>query len=338
MRIIEDDQVHSKASDGNWRPSQVVKEAKKRGLQAIALTDHDTTFGIPEAQETGKRIGVSVHSSIEINCFYKDNEMELDSFDILGLKVDLNHIQPFESKLDNNRLAALHGIADKFNEYISSEAFIRNNDRRVYSLENPQPISVEDLIAWKCEWNDYNCEAPYISDWEIVFYIFGRFASQLNLEERTFGGDKSTMNEIMKEYPFLFQRAVERPSCEEAIREVKVAGGLAVWNHPGRALYYQDNGLTKEWGSDEKDWFALDRKKSPFAVAQKLAEKGLDGIELYYYEGNDPVHGHMQEQINKYFKSMAETLGLMVTYGSDCHGPRLREPYMGLFGSPKRIL
>src|SRR3989338_9160335 len=119
MRIIEDDQVHSKASDGNWRPSQVVEEAKQRGLQAIALTDHDTTFGVPEAQETGKKVGLIIHNGIEVNSFYQDSEVTLDSFDISGLKINLDLIQPFESKLAVNRRDSLNGIVDKFNRYIS---------------------------------------------------------------------------------------------------------------------------------------------------------------------------------------------------------------------------
>jgi len=338
MTIIEDDQVHSKASDGNWRPSRVVEEAKQRGLQAIALADHDTTFGVSEAQETGRKIGVNVHSGIEISASYYDRQLSLNSFDVLGLKIDLDLIQPFEKQLANNKYQALSRIVDNFNQYVSSESFAKDNHKKRYPLQDPKVINVDDIIAWKCEWNDYGCEVPYVSDWEVAFYIFNYFAPQTNLEERTLSGNKDAMREIITEYPFLFQRKMERPSWDEAIREIKSANGLAVWNHPGRSIYYKEKGLIREWGLDEEEWFLPEREKSPFGVAKKLMEKGLDGIELYYYRGNDPLHGHMEEQINSYFKIMADRLGLLVTYGSDCHGPRLREPYMGLFGSPKRIL
>ena len=40
MKLI-DLHVHSNASDGSLTPSEVVKEADKAGLTAIALTDHD---------------------------------------------------------------------------------------------------------------------------------------------------------------------------------------------------------------------------------------------------------------------------------------------------------
>ena len=38
--------THSYYSDGTFSPEALVVEAKKRGLQAIALTDHDTIDGL----------------------------------------------------------------------------------------------------------------------------------------------------------------------------------------------------------------------------------------------------------------------------------------------------
>lgn len=49
--------VHSDASDGSFPPAQVVALAKEAGLKAIALTDHDTTAGIPEALKAGESQG-----------------------------------------------------------------------------------------------------------------------------------------------------------------------------------------------------------------------------------------------------------------------------------------
>ena len=41
--------MHSTSSDGEWKPTQVVEEAIRRKLSAIALTDHDTVEGLGEA-------------------------------------------------------------------------------------------------------------------------------------------------------------------------------------------------------------------------------------------------------------------------------------------------
>ena len=41
--------VHSTYSDGTLTPSELVKKAFSINLAAMALTDHDTIDGIPEA-------------------------------------------------------------------------------------------------------------------------------------------------------------------------------------------------------------------------------------------------------------------------------------------------
>ena len=48
-------------------PSEVVLEAKKAGLAAMALSDHDTVDGVKEAMECGKEIGMEVVPAIEFS-------------------------------------------------------------------------------------------------------------------------------------------------------------------------------------------------------------------------------------------------------------------------------
>ena len=44
--MIVDLHTHSTASDGQYTPSQLVRLAAARGLEALALTDHDTLDGL----------------------------------------------------------------------------------------------------------------------------------------------------------------------------------------------------------------------------------------------------------------------------------------------------
>ena len=60
--------VHSTASDGTLTPAQVAAEAKRAGLAAIALTDHDTVNGIEEALCAGEKNGVRVIPGVELSC------------------------------------------------------------------------------------------------------------------------------------------------------------------------------------------------------------------------------------------------------------------------------
>jgi len=59
--------THSTASDGTLSPTELVKLAKEAGLKAIALTDHDTFSGIPEAMEAGKTYGIEVIPGCELS-------------------------------------------------------------------------------------------------------------------------------------------------------------------------------------------------------------------------------------------------------------------------------
>ncbi|MBE5978666.1 MAG: PHP domain-containing protein [Paenibacillaceae bacterium] len=76
--------VHSNASDGTLTPASVVELAAQKGLSAIALTDHDTIEGIPEALEAAKSLPLEVIPGIELSCVYLGEEIH-----ILGLYVDL---------------------------------------------------------------------------------------------------------------------------------------------------------------------------------------------------------------------------------------------------------
>jgi 3',5'-nucleoside bisphosphate phosphatase len=59
--------IHTTASDGTWSPEQVVTGAQKLGLDAIAITDHDTFAGYEEARPIAAREGVQLICGIELS-------------------------------------------------------------------------------------------------------------------------------------------------------------------------------------------------------------------------------------------------------------------------------
>jgi 3',5'-nucleoside bisphosphate phosphatase len=69
--------VHSTASDGSLSPGGVVKRAAGAGLRAIALTDHDTLAGIPEALAAGEQYGVRVVGGCEFSAAAPWGEMHV---------------------------------------------------------------------------------------------------------------------------------------------------------------------------------------------------------------------------------------------------------------------
>jgi predicted metal-dependent phosphoesterase TrpH len=62
--------IHSTYSDGTLSPTAIVDLAEKTGVQAIALTDHDTMAGVAEALARGRQVGVEVIAGIEISAWH----------------------------------------------------------------------------------------------------------------------------------------------------------------------------------------------------------------------------------------------------------------------------
>lgn len=78
--------MHSTASDGVKTPAEVVEFAVREcGVTTLALTDHDTVAGIPEAREAAKRLGVAFIPGIEVSVEWAGRVIH-----IVGLGVDIN--------------------------------------------------------------------------------------------------------------------------------------------------------------------------------------------------------------------------------------------------------
>jgi len=78
--------THTTASDGTHTPPQLVSRAAKLAVKVIAITDHDSTAGVPSAQTAGERLGVEVIAGVEINTDVPGAEVH-----ILGYFVDPDH-------------------------------------------------------------------------------------------------------------------------------------------------------------------------------------------------------------------------------------------------------
>ena len=83
--MLVDLHTHSTFSDGRYTPTMLVEEAVARGISVLALTDHDSCKGIPEAQEALAKIGAKMRiiTGVELSTQFADDDVH-----ILGYHVD----------------------------------------------------------------------------------------------------------------------------------------------------------------------------------------------------------------------------------------------------------
>lgn len=78
--------THTTSSDGRLSPDNLVALAKERGLGGIAVTDHDTVLGLPEALAAGDKHDLLVIPGIELTADSPRSEVHL-----LGYWIDHHH-------------------------------------------------------------------------------------------------------------------------------------------------------------------------------------------------------------------------------------------------------
>jgi len=105
--------IHTNLSDGTLSAKELIKEAKKAGLSAIAFTDHDIVDGIDESITIGRQEGVEVLSGIELSAEHHRREVH-----ILGYLIDHNNQGLLDRLkiLRSNRIERVNRMVAKLNE------------------------------------------------------------------------------------------------------------------------------------------------------------------------------------------------------------------------------
>ncbi len=110
MIELYDLHCHSTASDGSLTPTELVQRAQQHGVTSLALTDHDTTAGLTEAQLCADTTGIKLIAGIELSTNWQDK-----CFHIVGLGIDPTYVPLAEatSNLQITRLERAEKIALK---------------------------------------------------------------------------------------------------------------------------------------------------------------------------------------------------------------------------------
>jgi len=77
---------HSTASDGLLTPGQLVQHAATRGVEVLALTDHDEVSGLDAARKEAAQCGIELINGVEISVTWRGQTVH-----IVGLGIDPQH-------------------------------------------------------------------------------------------------------------------------------------------------------------------------------------------------------------------------------------------------------
>ena len=80
--VYADLHTHTSCSDGAQGPSSLMADADARGIQVLAVTDHDTVAGVAEAQEAAHARGRECIAGIELSATLEQDEVHLLAYGI----------------------------------------------------------------------------------------------------------------------------------------------------------------------------------------------------------------------------------------------------------------
>jgi len=105
--------LHTYFSDGTYTPEELVREALKTELAAIAVADHDTVEGIGPVLEAAKGTDLEVIPGIELTAEYEGSEIH-----ILGYLLEYQNkaLREKLTSLKVNRIERVHKILGKLRD------------------------------------------------------------------------------------------------------------------------------------------------------------------------------------------------------------------------------
>ncbi len=195
--------IHSTFSDGTLTPSEIIFEAEKCSLKAIALTDHDTIAGNNEFLEAGKNSEVTTIAGVEISAEFSHPKKNLN-------KNGEMHILGFFPNWNLKTENAMEPLAE-----------IRRN------REIRNPLIIEKLQKLGCDIT-YN-EVQEFANNDVV----GRPHIAAILEKKGYVRNfKDAFDKFLaKDAPAFVAKQIFSP--EVAISLINNADGISVLAHPG---------------------------------------------------------------------------------------------------------
>lgn len=102
--------AHSLYSDGTLSPTELVKRAHENNVKVLALTDHDITDGLEEANRVARELGIKLVAGVEISVTWARQTIH-----IVGLNIDTENteLQAGLARIREQRVVRARRMAEK---------------------------------------------------------------------------------------------------------------------------------------------------------------------------------------------------------------------------------
>ncbi len=252
---------HSYFSDGTFSPEEIVIKAKKRGLRAIALTDHDTIDGLETFQQAGQKYHIETITGIEFAAQY--NRFRKQEIHIVGLGFSLT----------------AKALTEQMKKIVEARQI--RNEKMIYALNQLGfDISYEQIKQ--------NAGGNIITRAHFANVFF-----QKNIVKNT----KDAFDKYLStDKPAYVQRQALSPAL--CIQTIQKSGGVAVLAHP--TLYHMDYNEIELLSQELKSYGlnAIETQYSSYSSEQSKKITALaDKIGLLYSGGSD-FHGKNKPNID----------------------------------------
>ncbi|MBT1073528.1 PHP domain-containing protein [Pelotalea chapellei] len=193
--IYLDLHVHSSFSDGAFSPAELIQRAKRNGLKAIALADHDSIAGVAQAIVAGIEHGIEVIPAVELSVQFEN----WHDIHLLGYGLDfqdeffLNKLNYFKEMRVHRNIRILEGV-----------------NKKLGNIRNMPPITLAEVLVH-------------------AKGTIGRPHIARALLER---GYVTSIEEAFRSYLVPCNIPKAHWPIKDAINEIKRIGGIPVLAHP----------------------------------------------------------------------------------------------------------
>lgn len=202
--------VHTRVSDGELSPAEVVRAAEDGRLDVLAVTDHDTIGGLSEALAAAEGGPVRVITGVEVSSLHEGVEVH-----VLGY-----HVHPEAGPLRAHENGAVGRRQERAREMV----------RLLQGLGIP--IDYEDVL--RAAGPDARAIGrPHVAR----ALLAGGYVRSMN----------EAFDRYLADGGVAFVRS-DLPTVRSAIEMIRDSGGVAVWAHPGLDVLERFAPAFAEWG------------------------------------------------------------------------------------------